>query len=94
MVQWTLIAYAVLFIAAAIVWRWPARRAIREGRRQKPDASIYGTLARLQPGVLPIRIILMALLAVAGTAALFQWVYPWAASTIPVLQQMSNYVAV
>lgn len=93
-VQWALIVYAVLFIAAAIVWRWPARRAIREGRRQKPDASIYGTLARLQPGVLPIRIILMALLAAAGTAALFQWVYPWAASTIPVLQQMSNYVAV
>ncbi|MEJ5921328.1 class E sortase [Bifidobacterium thermophilum] len=93
-VQWALIVYAVLFVAAAIVWRWPVRRAIREGRRQKPDASIYGGIARLQPGVLPVRIILLALLAVAATAALFQWVYPWAASTIPALQQMSNYVAV
>lgn len=93
-VQWALIIYAVLFIAAAIVWRWPVLKAIHERRRQRPDASIYGTILRLQPGVLPIRILLMALLAVAAAAALLQWVYPWAASTIPILQQMSNYVAV
>lgn len=93
-VQWALIIYAVLFIAAAIVWRWPVLKAIHEGRRQRPDASIYGMIVRLQPGVLPIRILLTALLAVAAAAALLQWVYPWAASTIPILQQMSNYVAV
>lgn len=93
-VQWALIMYAVLFIAAAIVWRWPVLKAIHDGRKQRPEASIYGAILRLQPGVLPIRIILMALLAVAAAAALLQWGYPWAASTIPILQQMSNYVAV
>lgn len=93
-VQWALVMYAVLFIAAAIVWRWPVLKAIHDGRKQRPEASIYGTILRLQPGVLPIRIILMALLAVAAAAALLQWIYPWAASTIPILQQMSNYVAV
>ena len=94
LVHVALIIYAVLFIAAAIVWRWPVLKAIHEGRRQRPDASIYGTILRLQPGVLPIRILLTALLAVAAAAVLLQWVYPWAASTIPILQQMSNYVAV
>ncbi|KFJ08417.1 class E sortase [Bifidobacterium tsurumiense] len=94
LIMMLLIAYVVLFLAAAVAWRWPARRAIRLGQRRKPDLSIYGGLTRLQPGVFPVRLLLMALLLVAGAAALFQWGFPWAASTIPFLRDMSSYVTV
>lgn len=87
-----LVAWLILFIAAAVAWRWPALRAIRLGERRRPDASIYGTLLRLQPGVAPIRWLLLLILAFAASAALFQWAFPWAAANIPVLQQMSNFV--
>lgn len=89
-----LLAYLVIFIAAAIVWRWPVLREIREGARPKPDVSIYGGLLRHQPGVLPVRVLLLALLLVAAAAALLQWGYPWLAANIPFLQAMSNYVTV
>lgn len=88
-----LIAWLVLFIAAAVAWRWPALDEIRRGERPRPEASIYGGPLRLQPGVLPVRIVLLVLLLFAASAALFEWVFPWAASHVPVLQQMSNYVA-
>ena len=68
-------------------------REIRAGERRRPDASIYGGLLRLQPGVAPIRWLLLALLLFAAAAALFQWGFPWAAANIPFLQQMSNFVA-
>jgi LPXTG-site transpeptidase (sortase) family protein len=90
----TLIVYLVLFIAAAVAWRWPVLRAIRQRRRRKPDISIYGTLLRLQPGIAPVRVLLLLLLLTAAAAALMQWAYPWAASTIPYLRAMSNYVTV
>ncbi|MBT1182413.1 class E sortase [Bifidobacterium sp. CP2] len=87
----SLAVWAVLFIAAAVAWRWPLLAAIRAGVRRRPDASIYGGLMRIQPGVLPVRLLLTALLLLAAAAALFQWVFPWAALNIPVLQQMSNF---
>ena len=87
-----LVAWLILFIAAAVAWRWPVLKAIRLSERRRPDASIYGTLLRLQPGVAPIRWLLLAVLLFAGAAALFQWVFPWAAANIPFLQQMSNFV--
>lgn len=89
-----LIVYLVLFLAAAIVWRWPLRKAIRLGEHRKPDASIYGGLTRLQPGVKLIRVLLVVLLLAAAALSLFQWVFPWAAQNIPFLHQMSNYVAI
>lgn len=89
-----LVAWAVLFIAAAVAWRWPVLRQIRSGERRRPDASIYGWLLRVQPGVLLIRLIMLALLIFAAAAALFQWGFPWAAANIPVLQEMSNFTAV
>ena len=71
--------------------QWPGsgRRyaPIRQGERPQPDASIYGTLMRLQPGVLPIRILLTALLLFAAAASLFEWGFPWAASHMPIMQQ-------
>ena len=88
-----LLAWLVLFAAAAVAWRWPLLAEIRSGDRPRPDVSIYGSLLRLQPGVLPVRIVLFALLLFAAAAALFEWVFPWCASNIPILQQMSNYVA-
>ncbi|WEV66647.1 MULTISPECIES: class E sortase [unclassified Bifidobacterium] len=89
-----LVIYAVLFIAAMIAWRWPLRRDIKAGKAAKPDLSIYGGLARLQPGIKGIRIILVLLLLAAAALAILQWGCPWAASNIPILHQMSNYVAV
>lgn len=89
-----LVVYLVVFLAAAVAWRWPALRAIREGGKPLPDADIYGWLLRHQPGAAPIRCLLMLLLVFAAAAALFQWGFPWAAANVPFLQQMSNYVAV
>ena len=89
-----LAAYLVVFIAAAVAWRWPLLASIRAGHRRKPDFSLYGSLMRIQPGVLPIRVVLMALLAFAAAAACFEWLFPWAAANIPVLQSMSNYTAI
>lgn len=89
-----LIAYVVLFIAAAVAWRWPVLREIREGVRPRPDVSFYGWLLRHQPGVMPIRWLLVLLLAVAAAGALLEWGYPWLAANIPFLRDMSNYVAV
>lgn len=87
-----LLAWLVIFIAAAVAWRWPVLRDIRAGRRPRPEISIYGWLLRHQPGVAPVRWLQVLLLALAAAAALFQWGYPWAASHIPYLQQMSNFV--
>ena len=93
-VMWLLVAYVVIYLAALVAWRYPVLRQIRDGERIRPDASLYGWLLRHQPGPLPIRLLLLALLVLAGTAALFQWAFPWAAANVPVLQMMSNYVAV
>lgn len=89
-----LAAYVVIFAAAAVAWRWPVLAAIHAGEREKPDFSIYGGLLRLQPGVLPIRLLLLLLLLFAAAASTFEWLFPWAASNIPMLQEMSNYTAV
>jgi len=86
-----LAVYAVLFLAALAAWRFPVLREIRDGYRQRPEASIYGWLIRHQPGVLPVRFVLLALLLFAAAVALFQWGFPWAASNIPALRAMSNY---
>ena len=89
-----LIAYAIIFIAAAIAWRWPLLRAIREGRRPRPDVDIYGVLVRHQPGPAPIRWLLALLLFVAVSLAIIEWACAWAASHIEILREMSNYTAV
>lgn len=87
-------AYLVMFIAAAIAWRWPGLKASRTTHRRKADSSIYGTLLRLQPGVFGIRLLLLALLLLIGAAALMQWAFPWMAANIPYLQAMTNYATV
>ena len=89
-----LAAYVIIFISAAIAWRWPYLADVRAGRRKKADFSLYGSLVRLQPGVLPIRLLLVLLLVFAAAASCFEWLFPWAASTIPMLQEMSNYTAI
>ncbi len=71
-----------------------SRRRARRKTRKKPDFSLYGRLMRLQPGVLPIRLVLMLLLIFAAAASCFEWLFPWAASNIPILQEMSNYTAI
>lgn len=86
--------YLVLFIAAAVAWRWPVLREIRQGHRPRPDLSLYGTLLRWQPGVAPVRVILLLLLLLIAAAAVIQWLCPWAASTIPYLRSASNFVTV
>jgi len=82
-----LLAYLVVWLSAAIAWRWPALGR-RGGWR---DAGPFTRIWLLQPGVTPIRIALVVILALAGVAALFQWAFPWAASTIPFLRDASGY---
>lgn len=89
-----LIAFVVVFLSALIAYRFPALRAIKEGRKPKPLFSLYGSWYRHMPGPAVVRILLMVLVLLAGFAALLQWGYPWAASTIPYLQVASNFVAV
>ena len=89
-----LAAYVIIFISAAVAWRWPYLADVRAGRRKKADFSLYGSLVRLQPGVLPIRIVLLLLLVFAACASCFEWLFPWAATNIPALQEMSNYTAI
>lgn len=80
----SLLAFAVIYIAAAIVWKYPARK-------ERGTGSICGFIWRHLPGIKPIRVFLMILLAVAVVSALFQWAYPWASANIPMLQDMSNF---
>ncbi|MFT8705147.1 class E sortase [Bifidobacterium aquikefiricola] len=89
-----LLAYAVIYLAALAVWRYPALRAIRNGSKPRPDFSLYGAFYRHQSGIAPIRWLLLLILAVAAAAAMFEWLFPWVASNVPYLQLMSNYVSV
>ena len=45
--------------------------------------SLYGALWRCLPGPLPVRLVLAALLALAAVAALFHWVFPALAPSVP-----------
>lgn len=85
------VLYIAIFAAGAIAWQWPELRAIRAGVKKKPDTSIFGGILRIQPGITAIRWILSILIYLFIVSALFQWIFPWAASTVPFLQQMSNY---
>ena len=37
---------------------------------------------------------LLLLLVFAACASCFEWLFPWAATNIPALQEMSNYTAI
>lgn len=84
-------AYLVIYLAALAAWRYPALREIKEGARPRPVASIYGWLLRHQSGIAPIRWILMILLGLVIACALLEWGFPWLATNVPFLRQMSNY---
>lgn len=90
----TVILYVLVFIASAVAWRWPLLRSIRAGLKPKPDFSIFGGIARIQPGILPMRILLQLLLYLMISMALLQWIFPWLSSTVPFLQSMSNYTPI
>lgn len=99
LLMWLVIAYAVIYIAGAIVWRYPAtrgaaRKAGVESEYGSRSASVYGWIYRHHPGIAPVRWMLMILLALIATVLLFEWGFPWMASNIPFLQVASNYVSV
>lgn len=98
---WLLIAYAIIFLAAAIVWQWPAfRQAAHSAHAKVRNAaskrmlSIYSGLLKIQPGVTVVRYIELILLILMVVICLFQWVYPWASLNIPYLKLTSNYASV
>ena len=86
-------AYLIIYLAALAAWRYPLLRQIREGERPQPMVSIYGWLLRHQSGIAPIRWLLLILLLLALACALMEWGFPWLASNVPILKQMSNYSA-
>ena len=71
-----LAAYVIIFISAAVAWRWPYLADVRAGRRKKADFSLYGSLVRLQPGVLPIRLLLVLLLVFAAGRIVLRMAVP------------------
>lgn len=87
------IAYLVIYLAALLAWRYPVLREIKEGSRQQPVASIYGWILRHQTGIAPIRWLLMIILLLLAACVLLEWGFPWLATNIPILRQMSNYSA-
>ena len=89
-----LAAYAIIYLAALVTWRYPMIHRIRTGELPRPQPSIYGWLLRVQPGVTPVRWLLLLLLIAMAIAALFQWGFPWLAANVPYLQVASNYVSV
>lgn len=86
-------AYLVIYLAALLAWRYPLLREIKNGTRPRPVASIYGWILRHQSGTAPIRWILMILLILVIACALLEWGFPWLATNVPYLRQMSNYSA-
>ena len=48
---------------------------------------MYPWIFRHLPGPLPVRILLALVLVAAGVAALFVWVFPWAAENIDFLSR-------
>lgn len=78
-------AYLIVFTGAAITWQWPA------WRRQNKEYDLASILFRCQPGPTPIRIILMLLLFALIMAVMFEYGYPWCATHIPWLADMSEY---
>lgn len=88
-----LIVYLIIFAAGAIAWQWPLRREIKAGLKPKPEFSIFGGLMRLQPGILPVRLILSLIIYLICIMILMQWVYPFVSANIPFLREMSAYTA-
>ena len=89
----SLLSYAVVYLAALAVWRYRGvRKYLGTAKEKRPVFSLYGWLTRIQPGPLPVRIILVLLLCATLIAVFFQWGYPWMAQNLPFLQLTSNYV--
>ncbi|RFT40715.1 class E sortase, partial [Gardnerella vaginalis] len=82
-----LIVYLIIFAAGAIAWQWPLRREIKAGLKPKPEFSIFGGLMRLQPGILPVRLILSLIIYLICMMILMQWVYPFVSANIPFLRE-------
>ena len=95
LMAWAIIAFVILAISGAVAWGWPGlRRYDDDGYPVHHTASIFGLIFRLLPGHTAVRTILMILLISIGVLASFEWLFPWAASSIPVLRVASNYVTV
>lgn len=110
LIWWILAAYIVIFLAAALVWRWPSfdRRHVnalgqtsishvktkRRKKKKQSEQGLYSALLKIQPGVEMIRWVLLILLLIIAILAMFNWGYPWLAENIPYLRHASNYVAV
>lgn len=88
-----LVAWLIVFTAAAITWRWPSARKDMEGKISKPH-SIYSAFLWINPGVKAVRWVILILGLLCVTALLFAWVFPWLDLVVPILKSSSNYVAI
>ncbi len=93
----TAIAYVMVYISAAVAWGWPGLSRWFDERDSGSRKSRTGLLSwswRLQPGPLPLRILLYAAIIVMFLCVMFQWACPWAATDIPWLASGSNYATI
>lgn len=89
------LAYAGVYIAAAIAWGWPQMKKWWVDYRL--GIAYSGPLTwiwRLQPGPKLIRLVLDFMLMTIAFIALLQWACPWAASNIPWIAAGASYTTI
>ena len=79
------VAYLIVSIGAAIIWRWPA------WWQHAKEHDLASIMFRCQPGPKSVRILLILLLAILAMTVMFEYGYPWCATHIPWLADMSEY---
>lgn len=86
------ITWLFVAIAAAVAWGWPGVAKWKADKTAgKARTGLLAWIWRLQPGPLAIRVFLYAVLLVMFLCVMFQWVCPWAATSMPWLAASSNY---
>lgn len=84
MMECLAVAYAILFMLAAVIKGWPIRRSHAEH-----NGLIVAWVARLQPGGKMVRTMLDVIIFLIAFMALLQWGYPFLVTHVPLLAGMS-----
>ena len=73
----------------------PKQPPVKHAEKMRRKSIEQKHLQAAKGGRIDVPFLLLVLLLVfAAAASCFEWLFPWAASTIPMLQEMSNYTAI